>query len=87
MAKFFVGQRVRIINSLFFPEYIGKETVITEPLQVRSGFFVPSPWLGYGVQIDPFFNPPAEFLEPLQYDGMQPVEWSECLWQPEGVTV
>ncbi|WND79412.1 hypothetical protein [Lysobacter capsici] len=24
-------------------------------------------------------------LEPLIPDGMQPVVWSECLWQPEGV--
>ncbi|ALN79483.1 hypothetical protein LA76x_1326 [Lysobacter antibioticus] len=24
-------------------------------------------------------------LEPARYDGMQPVDWSECLWQPEGV--
>jgi hypothetical protein len=31
-------------------------------------------------------NANSRQLEPIQkYDGNQIVEWSECLWQPEGI--
>ena len=87
MAKFYVGQKVRIV-SVFMTgiadRYVGKETVITslpQPYENIFGYV----WMGYGVDLDPLFNPKEESLEPIQYEGMQPAEWSECLWQPEGV--
>lgn len=80
MAKFYVGQWVRVVKTYHRHDLVGAETVvigIINPDQVQVDIKSPSGGHMRG-QLHQF--------EPIQYDGMQPVEWAECLWQPEGVT-
>ena len=88
MTTFFVGQKVRIIRAHHHPEWIGQEARITRVNctgQDVDGSF----YLGDGIdRINKFGIPviaPKGSLEPIVPEGMQPVEWSECLWQPEGL--
>lgn len=88
MAKFFVGQRVKLVRAR------------TETGRMNLGCVATIVALGDDL-LDKFNNPAEAFIdydngaksavmlwqiEPIQYDGMQPVEWSECLWQPEGIS-
>jgi hypothetical protein len=78
VTKFFVGQRVRVVIAEQNKNLQGVETRIAgicENDVYETEFVGPigMRMLGFGYQ-----------FEPIQYDGMQPVEWSECLWQPEG---
>lgn len=86
MSKFYVGQRVRVIRCDLRPAFVGAETVITGRAEfVDQSWRGGDSWWGYPVALADGFLPPADYLEPILYDGNQTVEWSECLWQPEGV--
>lgn len=98
MARFYVGQRVRVKWSFGWPELAGEEGVIVQPRIVdnpasphfgRHGWRVAPDCWGtpraprIGVGGGGFFCPIEDQLEPLQPEGWQKVEWSDCLWQPE----
>lgn len=87
MAKFFVGQRVRIKWSKGWPELAGQEGVInglagnkgiegvsewTVAPDIWGSHRAPSPGLNGGI----FFAPNSNQLEPLQPDGAQPSVYS-----------
>jgi len=96
--QFKIGQRVRIKWSKNFPELGGTEgTVMSCPyISVEGEHTTPGIlvcevsadlWGGsYCPYSDNWFCPATDQLEPLQNDGRKVVEWSECLWQPEGMT-
>lgn len=91
MATFRVGQRVRVTGcyagaSDWVVSRVGQETTIVEVgvlFPAAPGNLV----TGYTVDMEhPEWGPVAfaeHQLEPIQYDGNQKVEWSECLWQPD----
>jgi hypothetical protein len=90
MATFFVGQRVRLINPKD-PRNMGLEGRIADfhfvpaGTQVIGGFVdIDCDCIVNWVDGDTTVCDTAS-LEPILPDGMQPVSWSECLWQPEGV--
>ena len=94
MATFYVGQRVRIVRSLNWPELAGEEGTIvgrsgTPGREGLSQWHVaPDCW---GTHVAPGsvahsrdrFAPNSDQLEPIQPEGHKTVEWSECLWMPE----
>jgi hypothetical protein len=89
MARFFVGQRVRIAWCKY-PENqwkVGRCGVITEPFEGarESGWVVSLDGVGIGYHLT---GSPRWFvesqLEPIT-DRNTKVEWSECVWQPSGV--
>lgn len=82
MAIFFVGQRVRIIRCVTKPEYVGRETVITAPLDTYWSKTFNRQYEAYRVAIDDKFGPAPDALEPAT-DANDKIEWSECLWCPE----
>ena len=82
MARFYVGQRVRIV----FARYahgrccVGLETVVDGFLddgraKLTKGLPNPSP--------AKFWNAFTDQLEPLTDPGREVVSWSECVWKPE----
>lgn len=88
MTTFYVGQRVRIVRGINHPEWVGQEARITRVNctgQDGSGGF----YVGDEIDRRNKFGRPAichkGSLEPIVPEGMQPVEWSECLWRPEGL--
>ena len=84
MSALRVGMRARVRWSLHFPKFEGRECVITAGPCV---FYSPSRqafYEGWDTDLGPDFGPTSDQLEPILYDGNQLVEWSECLWQPEG---
>lgn len=99
MAVFKAGQRVRIRWSNGWPYLAGKTGVVVGPgtltrtkepcLRVN-----PDCWPGGvappgGHKPGGWFGAKPEFgqIEPLVPEGMQPVEWENCLWQPAGEKV
>jgi hypothetical protein len=80
MAKFRVGQKVRVIHTKW-PEngyLVGREGVVTGfgPFDsVTTDIRCELPGRGQ----DGVFG--SEYLAPI-YDGYDKVSWSECLWQP-----
>lgn len=85
MASYLVGQRVRLARHLFGQRHleclVGSEGVIESPLLWVPEYEV----LVHNVRLiglRTIWCMPAE-LEPIQYDGNTPVEWSACLWAPE----
>ncbi len=82
MARFYVGQRVRIVGceDKIGEKQIGREATVNElacmNMARESGYI--------GVTIDSIddwcFLP--EHLEPILDDGRQLSTWSECAWQP-----
>jgi hypothetical protein len=90
MAKFYVGQRVRIVAT--DTKHAGRETVITKAGVLVEGNSAWPSYLGYEVAIPCTVNPDYRWcvfepqdLEPILYDGNQLVSWDACLWQPQGV--
>lgn len=91
MAMFFVGQRVRILVSSTGKEGLeGRIWHTGISIRERTG----EEFFAYFVDIDGFgrfdgcgrrWAYKGHELQPILPDGMQPVAWSECLWQPEGV--
>lgn len=98
MATFFVGQRVRKVRG---ENSIGATGVVEGfdhqrsdkyimKVQLTSSATVSGEYLSFTISraIGPGESGWArpDDWEAIQYDGMQPAEWSECLWQPEGVS-
>jgi hypothetical protein len=87
MAAFYVGQRVRMVRPRH-SQFIGDTGVIV-------ALYEQTPGLRYAHNCDVRWDKPApahfatythtDRLEPILPEGWQPVEWSECLWQPEGI--
>lgn len=99
MAKFVIGQRVRIVrdNTGDTPEWVGRETFITGALgwyEVGPASTVGERYYGYMVDthalgVGDYFEYGVcseDELEPAVPDGMESPEESEKLWQPEGET-
>lgn len=93
MATFRVGQRVRLVRTFlgsssgraigsegtivgfgFWPEG-SKPCMFRRPLSFASNVLVD--FDGHGE-----YYQHTNQLEPVQYDGANPVAWAECLWQP-----
>lgn len=77
MTRFFIGQRVRIVRTFHNPKYLGCEARIVD----SALFYDWTVLLPDGSK----WATKCEQLEPIQPEGMKPVEWSECLWQPNEV--
>lgn len=86
MAKFYVGQRVRVVRSRW--GYEGREGTVVGDL--TAGKFGQ---LGWPVEIDGVGrrNPMGMkmvardgWIEPIVDDGHKKVEWSECIFDREG---
>lgn len=93
MANFRIGQRVRKVAGMC----LGNTGVVVEFDHTEGrcmGVRVDADgegidWLGNPVPFcagEVMRGDPDEF-EPILPEGMQPVPWSECLWQPEGEKV
>lgn len=75
MSKFYVGQRVRIVRCLLFPQFLGKETIVTElgPWETVQGNIatirvdIPGPF-GKGLVAQ------DDQVEPLTPSGHAPAE-------------
>jgi hypothetical protein len=89
MAKFYVGQRVRVVGgpggNPLYRHMDGEEGVISGPCACLNlgcpcwelhGFYTP-----FGDLIG--FHP--DELEPILDPGRELVSWDACLWQPQGV--
>lgn len=83
MSRFFVGQRVRLVavrESLHPGWLIGAEGRITATKHRLAQ--KPYDWIvtldcgAVGAVL-------SMQIEPILPEGMKPVEWSKCLWQPE----
>lgn len=95
MDKFHVGQKVRVIRSMWCPGMVGEVVTILEPRKVRRNNVInpsnPAEWVGYRAdckeEYDPFC-PREENLAPI-YDGDQASSWEECEkligWRPDKV--
>lgn len=91
---FFIGQPVRIRWSLAWPELNGKTGRIVARLlesqrqhlpagQAGEWEVAPDAWGGSAApDAQGYFFPASEQLEPLVPEGMQPVDWEDCAWQP-----
>jgi len=99
MAKFFVGQKVRILWSHGWPELAGQEgrivgTGVYHPRSPHAGkqcwLVAPDSW-GSCTAPKISSNGGNEFgamdtqLEPIIPEGMKPVEWEDCEWQPDEI--
>lgn len=94
MSGFFVGQRVRIRWSLTWPSLNGQPGRIIAKLSDAQRQYLPAGHTGewevapdaWGGSASPdaagFFFPASEQLDPLTPEGMRPVEWTDCAWQP-----
>ncbi len=97
MAKFYVGQRVRKVRLRGdglgpVPYPVGTEGTVSSIGPFRAGSVS---WDGFVFSQDDDLTVTwsdgtdvallAYMVEPIQPEGWQPVEWSDCLWQPEGV--
>lgn len=90
MATFYVGQRVRFAKAetMFGLPFEGMECrvtkAITHALNPHTGEVFDA---DYRIDFD-CGQALAVFgrqLEPIVDDGRKVVEWSDCLWQPEGI--
>lgn len=90
MATFRVGQRVRIVKShRGFLQ--GREATIIGSLECGCSTYTNEIYWGFPLEVDgvgrigisgfPIAVRP-EWLEPIQPERNQMVEWSECAWQP-----
>lgn len=84
MAKFFVGQRVRVVHSDYAPECIGFEARVVGPLEhcERSSG---EEWDGYPIEVDGIGTRshqggrlvfPPSYLEPILPEGSAPSEFT-----------
>ncbi|MCA9231753.1 MAG: hypothetical protein KDA57_13970 [Planctomycetales bacterium] len=94
MAKFFVGQRVRIKDLSEIPyDLRGKEGVIVELYETRDHTICALGDLelvgsGNVVVCTDFDNEThtghTDFLDPIQDDDQKAAEWEDCCFTPEG---
>jgi hypothetical protein len=89
MATFRIGMRVRIVGTAcqgLTMNPTGKEGVITKAGAIGAFTMSNHDW---AVMTDDGWDLACDSceLEPIRYDGMQPVSWESMkdLWQPEGV--
>lgn len=92
MAAFYVGQRVRIVRCYRFFEFLGKEATVTGgPV---DGFDHGKAYTGYLLNVDGLgeLTPDgrricnsSDQLEPIVPPGMESLEETLALWQPESV--
>lgn len=98
MAAFYVGQRVRVVRGYPRPSkgtypkhsacFLGGEATVRGTMsQPNAGFWTAD---GCDISIQPDGFPRcgmvfSSMLEPIQPEGHKTVEWSKCLWQPEGI--
>jgi hypothetical protein len=87
MAKFFVGQRVRVVGAGASRCLIGMETVIAAPAREALGLG-DEKYFGYPTKLTnvcgiPFVARP-DWLEPILSEGSAPSTWDACLWRPDG---
>lgn len=84
MAKFFVGQRVRVVHSDYVPECIGLEARVVGPLEhcLRSSG---EEWDGYPIEVDGIGTRsprggrlvfPSSYVEPILPEGSAPSEFT-----------
>lgn len=100
MTAFFVGQRVRFVKRTGLPTPTGAMHPRRNELRVgdearvlgtdscpNAGFIhADYPVLSVEFLVSGVSGiAPAMAFEPIVPKGMQPAEWSECLWRPEGV--
>lgn len=87
MATYRVGQRVRVIRSIW--GYEGMEATVVGVM--RTARHTP-PYDGYPISIDGIGElapnrktliAPPDAIEPIQPERNQIIPWSECLWMPE----
>jgi hypothetical protein len=76
MSRFFVGQRVRVVRSDFYPQFVGREAVITEGLHACIKRSTGMTYYCYTVDLDPGFGPTADQLEPILPSGHRPSEYT-----------
>jgi hypothetical protein len=88
MSTFYVGQRVRVVRSRMFPEFVGRECVITEGPCIYYSRTLDCLYEGYTTSLHPQFGPRSDALEPIVDDGRQVISWADMadLWTPEQVT-
>ena len=95
MSRFYVGQRVRKVRHVpgggsNNPVPVGSEGVIVALRTILKGTESPlGPYtfdsdcvVAYGGDVR---GSTTAILEPILPEGWQPVEWADCLWQPEGI--
>lgn len=97
MAGLHVGMVVRIRWSLTWPGLSGQQGRIVAAISDEYRRYLPQGHSGewevapdaWGGSASPdglgFFYPASEQLEPAQPEGMQPAEWADCEWQPDGM--
>ena len=97
MARLHVGMLVRIRWSLTWPSLNGQQGRIVATIPDENRRYLPQGHSGewevapeaWGGSASPdglgFFYPASEQLEPAQPEGMQPAEWADCEWQPDGM--
>jgi hypothetical protein len=93
MDKFEIGEVVVIVKADTFPEMIGVECTITEPLRLRVSKSDGKQYFGYatdvrcpnGARCCP--SPDKIRRKSLPPEDRQLVRWSECPWQPTKVQV
>lgn len=102
MSRFFVGQRVRkargnqnigmtgIVEAVgYFPAGFTTDSgsVLSKAADIAVRY--PTKWENTNGYTLPAARPAyslAELFEPLTDPGRELVAWSECLWQPEGIS-
>lgn len=87
MKRLYVGCRVRVVNDPEGDQEMkGREGVVIA-IEVATYDWDKTPVRGVKVDLgDIICRAPYWAVRPIQDPGHQVVEWSECLWQPEGIT-
>lgn len=83
MDKFKVGQKVKIIYSVNYPEYIGLICTIIKKRNLFFSQYLNKHYLGYTVDmLDKLYAPLESHLQAI-YDGDEKSSWSESQWKPK----
>lgn len=90
MARFYVGQRVRVRHDVGAPRCAGREATIIGPLSLGRGGDGNGYW-GYPVDVDGVGRLTTLGVQMIALDWqIEPITdsnsviaWSECAWKPE----
>lgn len=87
MAKFYVGQRVRLVTTYNFHNDRGKQYTVLEV--VDGNYMAPCDRDRVGGESALIIGPQDEWgwehqFEPIVDDGHKKMEWSECIFDREG---